>query len=288
MKNVTWILVVVALSANVANAQVTNKDEMVKKIFTTLHQKDEKGFIKLFLDVATVKKFVLETLKADTTMNARSKADEKEILASMTDSAMQKGYQQEFKQAIQLGEKKGVDWSKARLISYTVGADGVDTIKLKGKIYFNVNQKEYYIAFRELIWLKDKGFFSVDIARVDEKSNEGKAGDDPGLGYADDTKTMTSSECMGLREMFDQAVYRLDSLTGRNIELEKQADSLKRDITKTKIQIKNLLKNSEATKSQLESDKKLITDLNKWIADQDAEIKRLEAEVKRLSKKSSG
>jgi len=98
----------------------------------------------------------------------------------------------------------------------------------------------------------------------------------------------TPNPCAEIKDMFDQAVYRLDSLMGSNIKLHKQADTLKRDITKTQTELKNLEKTSLETKSQLGSAKELILEQDKLIRDQNAEIKRLEAELKRLSKKSSG
>ena len=88
--------------------------------------------------------------------------------------------------------------------------------------------------------------------------------------------------------MFDEVLYRLDSMTGSQIVLQKQSDSLRRDITKSRAEVKNLQANNAATKTGLESAKKLIIEQRDLITEQAAEIKRLESEVKRLSKKSSG
>jgi len=94
--------------------------------------------------------------------------------------------------------------------------------------------------------------------------------------------------CGDLRSMFDQALYRLDSMTGNQIALQKQSDSLRRDIIKSGAEIKNILKDNAATKTGLESAKKLVIEQRGLITEQAEEIKRLESEVKRLSKKSSG
>lgn len=69
--------------------------------------------------------------------------------------------------------------------------------------------------------------------------------------------------------------------------MEKELDSLHRNVVKARMEVKNLLKRNTETKSQLESAKKLIIDQRQLMNEQAAEIKRLEAEVKRLSKKSS-
>ena len=94
--------------------------------------------------------------------------------------------------------------------------------------------------------------------------------------------------CGELRSMFDEALYRLDSITGSQIVLQKRSDSLRRDIIKSRAEIKNLQANNAATKTGLESAKKLIIEQRDLIAEQAEEIKRLESEVKRLSKKSAG
>jgi hypothetical protein len=53
--NKTLLLIAISLSAIVVHSLASNRDEMIKKIFATLKNKDEDGFIKLFPDAATLK-----------------------------------------------------------------------------------------------------------------------------------------------------------------------------------------------------------------------------------------
>lgn len=94
--------------------------------------------------------------------------------------------------------------------------------------------------------------------------------------------------CADIKAMYDVAVYYLDSTVGVKNVLEKQLDSLQRNVTKARMEVKNLQKSNTEARSQLESAKKLIIDQKQLMDDQAAEIKRLEAEVQRLAKKSSG
>src|SRR5258706_14137883 len=95
-----------------AFSQVSDKDAMVKKIFTVLQQKDEQGFVKLFPDAATSRKFLLKIL------SGAEKEELHEILAALTDSSMQREYGETFSEIIKKGEAKGIDWSQTKLISF--------------------------------------------------------------------------------------------------------------------------------------------------------------------------
>jgi len=83
--------------------------------------------------------------------------------------------------------------------------------------------------------------------------------------------------CADIKEMYDIALYHLDSTIGDNIKLQKQLNNLQHNTAKSKTEGKTL----SETKSELEAMKKLN-------AQQAEEIKRLKSEVKRLSTKTSG
>lgn len=179
MKEMKWIFVVVLAAAQfTAFPQVSNKDEMIKKIFGALKNKDEEGFIKLYPDAATIKRLVWQVmakqLESDT--SGKIKIALERELDSITDSLIAAKVRKQFKRYIAKGEKIGIEWNKTILVSYTSDstveeADGISASKLSGKIYFNYNNKEYFLAFSNVVGL-EKGWFGGEITRVDEKSRE--------------------------------------------------------------------------------------------------------------------
>src|SRR5262249_52951294 len=81
-----------------------------------------------------------------------------------------------FKKGIEKGEKAGVDWSQAELVSYTADSiiekeEKVWVSELKGRIYFNVNEKSFFLDYKNVTWM-DRGWYGATISRVDKKGNE--------------------------------------------------------------------------------------------------------------------
>jgi hypothetical protein len=197
MKKTNLIIVIVLVLSNVVGySQTTNKDEMVKKVFATLKNKDEEAFIKLFPDGATMRNFFFATIATDT-------AGKKEEMAAfnslMSDSNLEEDYREDFKKFIRKGEKNGVNWTEARFVSHTVDSmvaeeDGVKMRTLQGKIYFNVGEKEFYLRFSDVIWFDNKGWFGVNINKVDEKSKESMADNMPGFDGDEDVPTAEELE----------------------------------------------------------------------------------------------
>ena len=182
MKKTNMVLVIVLAVSNVVGySQVTNKDEMVKKVFTSLKNKDEEAFVKLFPDAETMKSFFFKTIAKDTA----GKQDEvAAFMDFMSDSNLQEDYRSDFKKFIKKGEKNGVNWSQARFVSHTADSvmaeeDGVKMTTLSGKVYFNVDEKEFYLRYSEVIWFENKGWYGVNINKIDEKSKESMADDMP-------------------------------------------------------------------------------------------------------------
>lgn len=169
MKLIMTISLVILFAAS--DAQIKDKDAMVKKIFTVLQQKDKEGFVRLFPDAATSKIFLVKILGEE------SSAERDELLASLTDSSMQSEFRETFSQVIKQGEERGIDWAQTKLISYLADSSTEEHTKmpkLNGKIYFNAGKKEYFMVYDEVIWFEGLGWYGVDIGRIDEKSKEYK------------------------------------------------------------------------------------------------------------------
>jgi hypothetical protein len=155
--------------------QEKNKGAAIKKIFSVLAEKDEEGFLNLFPDVATMKTFMLKALNKE---GATKNAEEiKTFVAALEDSTMQIDLREDYFKYIRMGEDNGVDWSRATFISFTadsvqVEQSGIKTSMLKGKIYFTVDTAKFFLAYDEVIWFDNTGWYGVSIDRVDARSKE--------------------------------------------------------------------------------------------------------------------
>jgi hypothetical protein len=164
------LIVLFATLAIPSFSQEKDKEVMIKKIFTVLQQKDEKGFIKLFPDAAIMKEFILNEIREDT-LNEEYKT----MLADITNSSLQKEFGEMFKEIIEKGESKGVEWVKTNFVSFTADTsieEESGMARLEGKIYFNVGKLEYFLKYDEIIWFENLGWYGVSIDRIDEKSKE--------------------------------------------------------------------------------------------------------------------
>ena len=116
------LIVLLATMAMPTFSQEKDKEVMIKKIFRTLQQKDESGFIKLFPDAAIMKEFVLKEIGEDT-LNEEYKT----MLADITNSSLQKEFGEMFKEIIEKGEGKGVEWAKTNFVSFTADTSVEET-----------------------------------------------------------------------------------------------------------------------------------------------------------------
>jgi hypothetical protein len=142
---------------------------MVKKIFIILQQKDKEGFIKLFPDAA----LTIELVKKIFVGERQALLDE--ILPLLTDSSMQIKFSEIFAETMDKSVEKGFDWSQANLVSFTADSSfdkETNMPVMNGKIYFNAGSKDYFMAYADIIWIENRGWYGVNIDRVDEKSKE--------------------------------------------------------------------------------------------------------------------
>lgn len=178
MKTIKSILVVsFVIMSTCCIAQQKDKNTMVENVFLVLKNKNEKGFVNLFPDAALMKEFLVKMMEKDTAPDGMMKGLMNDFLNKMTDSSLQSQYRQQLDMAIKEGEAKGIVWEKASLISYTADStatndDGMETSKLSGKIYFDIDTIKYFIQYNNIIWFENKGWYGVSIERIDKKSRE--------------------------------------------------------------------------------------------------------------------
>jgi uncharacterized protein YoxC len=106
--------------------------------------------------------------------------------------------------------------------------------------------------------------------------NKNKVSDE--IQTATTEKNNFENERNSIKEMYDQAVYRLDSITGANNNLQGEKSSLQMDIDSKKAEINSLLRKTNATAADLQRAKTLINELNGKIADLEQEVTRLTGE----------
>jgi uncharacterized protein YoxC len=103
-------------------------------------------------------------------------------------------------------------------------------------------------------------------------------------GAAGDTKIeIAMSESDSLRQMFNLAEIRLDSITGANNILHKQNNGLQTEIESRKAEINRILNDKNATAADLQRARQLIEELNNQIGKFETSIAKLRGENRELT-----
>ncbi|MEO7924899.1 MAG: hypothetical protein ABIR30_14545 [Chitinophagaceae bacterium] len=95
--------------------------------------------------------------------------------------------------------------------------------------------------------------------------------------------TTLDSAKTDIQREFDNALARLDSVTGSNNNLQGQLSDRQKDIDAKKAEIRKILNDKNATQSQLAKARTMITDLNEKISSLETEVARLTGENQELT-----
>jgi len=90
------------------------------------------------------------------------------------------------------------------------------------------------------------------------------------------------SESDSLRQMFNLAEIRLDSITGANNSLQGEKTALQKEIDSRKAEISRILSNNNATAADLKRARQLIGELNGQIGRLEAQVTQLKGENQEL------
>jgi uncharacterized small protein (DUF1192 family) len=97
----------------------------------------------------------------------------------------------------------------------------------------------------------------------------------------------TASSAMSQRDsvqaIYNDALFRLDSITGVNNNLQGEKSDLAKEIDKRKAEIRSILNKKNATDAELKRAKGLISELNEKITTLEAEVTRLVGENQQLT-----
>ncbi len=116
--------------------------------------------------------------------------------------------------------------------------------------------------------------------------NSGKENDNPFSNTAVQAET-AMSESDSLRQMFNLAEMRLDSITGANNGLQGEKTALQKEIESKKGEINKILGDKNATTADLKRARQLISELNGQIGRLEAQITELKGENQELVARNS-
>ncbi|MGC4235305.1 MAG: hypothetical protein QM594_20205 [Niabella sp.] len=95
------------------------------------------------------------------------------------------------------------------------------------------------------------------------------------------------SESDSLRQMFNLAEMRLDSITGANNSLQGEKTALQKEIEARKAEISKILSNNNATAADLKRARQLIAELNGQIGRLETQITQLKGENQELTARNT-
>lgn len=204
MKSTKIIVSLIAASCFISsvNAQVANADSMIHKVFATLKAKDKKAFVALYPSSTQFPKIMRsmmnQMMKSEQMMQmmANDPSSKNLNIDSLIDaqvnqmsspealSKMEEKFSNNFKEAIEKGESKGVNWSNAEITSYTIDSSsssitgdptddmvkGTGMKSMKGVIDFKSGDSAYQMSFNEIIYMpSENGWFGGDFRQVIRK-----------------------------------------------------------------------------------------------------------------------
>jgi regulator of replication initiation timing len=136
----------------------------------------------------------------------------------------------------------------------------------------NNTTKNIVIGVLTAIILGLGGYLVYDLTKDKEKEQ---------VYVANETRSNTTID--SLRGEYDDALLRLDSITGSNNNLSGQLGERQAEISKLRTEINRILKNKNATEADLRRARTLIAQLNSKIGNLEAEVARLTGENQELA-----
>lgn len=136
----------------------------------------------------------------------------------------------------------------------------------------NNNAKNIAIGVLAAGLLGTWGYFLYNKNQADEK-----------IQVSQTQATTATTARDSVQFLYNDALGRLDSITGSNNNLQGQLSDRQSDITKLKQQINGILSNRNATKAELAHARTLITTLNDKIGNLEQEVARLTGENQELA-----
>lgn len=195
------LVLVVALFAASASlyAQAPTPDSLVHRIFASLKAKDQQAFVALYPNGPQFSRFMRTIMEqafkseqmremmglgdSARSLNIDSLIDKQVAIFSTPEMAanMQAEFGKTFQKIIEKGENKGVNWSEAKLTSFsldTTSMEGVENIPFKldgikeanGVIDFMVGDSAYQLVFNKMMYIQNEGgWFGAEFPQLARK-----------------------------------------------------------------------------------------------------------------------
>lgn len=207
----------VCLFAASANAQVKNADSIIHQLFTSLKNKDEKAFVTLYPNgqqMAGLMRGMMESMFKSPEMQQMMAMDENaknlnvdslidaqlaQVTKPEAQAEMQKGFAKSFQEIVEKGEKKGVNWSQAQLVSVTLDSTaeidseemkmfaGAGVKNMKGVVDFTAGGTAYQMNFDKVLYIPSEGgWFGGEFQQVIKKGESFSANEAATVSSADE------------------------------------------------------------------------------------------------------
>ncbi|GAA4742447.1 hypothetical protein [Flavisolibacter ginsenosidimutans] len=214
------LVILVCFASTLLNAQEKSIDTLIHKLFSSLKQQDEKAFIALYPNgqqFAYIMRPLIEDAFKSNEMKGALASNEKtssinidslievqmnQVTAPQVEAELSKKYSQLYHEFIEKGEKKGVKWQEAELISISLDStlDKSDTeVKsllqagmktMKGIVDFRSNKVNYRMTFAKFVNVPQAGgWFSGEIKEIVRKAERPRNIEQPSLTLPSNSKT---------------------------------------------------------------------------------------------------
>ena len=165
-----------------AVAQEKSADTMVHKVYRALKSKNETAFISLFPNYEQMRRFLRQSVEAELKQAKDSSAAKMNVdslmemmMGQMTEETfnaqMKNEFSRSFRSILEAGEAKGINWSNAVLTHYTLDSLVEESFpSMKGVMDLKDGEKEYQLAFNQMVWLdKEGGWFGISLRNIVHK-----------------------------------------------------------------------------------------------------------------------
>ncbi len=194
MKKLLFILLVVLINGHAVQAQITNPDTMVHRLFGSLKAKDEKAFVALYPNMQQMQRIMTKMFTGIKAEMAKKKAEalpkdkttdsallvfanlDSIIVAELEKATspeslveMKTKFAKDFQSMIDKGEKRGIDWTKTEMVNYTFDTASLkdsnsikvfgseDYKSMKGVVHFKAGDSAYQLSFNQVMFIPEEG-----------------------------------------------------------------------------------------------------------------------------------
>lgn len=158
-------------------AQVKDKDTMIQRIFTAVKNSDEQAYLKLFPSFTQLQALfnhMLDNMK-DSSMRMVMRQQFQQLNEETYKQKMGEELKSSFRQLIQNGKEKGINWADLSYVGSHSEEENVDEIggkQISGTIQLKDASQEYNLYFSDVIWSEPhKAWFGAMLKGITRKGD---------------------------------------------------------------------------------------------------------------------